>query len=253
MSPGRAPEDVELENWEHELAALRAVLAQAELDLLTLRTDLASFEHEYLRAVGPLLAEIDEIEARLAQAAVLRHPGEPAYLHAAAEASTRAKQSASARVSAAALRARAVQRTDELKTLYREAAKQVHPDLAVGEEQRRHRTAWMARVNLAYETGDEASLGRILDEWRFSPDSVEGDAIGSKLVRVIRAIAQIKARLENIRQESEELQGSELFCLRQAATVARAEDRDLLGEIRATLESRREVARLKLERLEGTA
>ncbi len=59
----RKPEERELENKKAELASLEVELVQHELDLATLRADLADFENQYLRRVGVLYAELDEIEA----------------------------------------------------------------------------------------------------------------------------------------------------------------------------------------------
>ena len=44
------------------------MLAQRELDLLTLQAELNEFESLYLRLVGVKYAELDEIEARIAAA-----------------------------------------------------------------------------------------------------------------------------------------------------------------------------------------
>ena len=58
------PEERELENKQAELASLEAELIQRELDLATLRAELAEFESRYLRTVGVLYAELDEIDAK---------------------------------------------------------------------------------------------------------------------------------------------------------------------------------------------
>ena len=59
----------------------------------------------------------------------------------------------------------------------------------------------MAEVNLAYENGDEAKLGSILADWESSRDTVEGEGVGTELIRVIRKIAQIQRRLTEIELE----------------------------------------------------
>jgi hypothetical protein len=64
----QTPEEHELERKQAELVALEAELIQRELDLATLRAELAYFESRYLRTVGVLYAELDEIEAQIAEA-----------------------------------------------------------------------------------------------------------------------------------------------------------------------------------------
>jgi len=49
------------------LAAIRATLAERELELVHLRSQLAGFEGRYLRQVGALYAELDERNARIAE------------------------------------------------------------------------------------------------------------------------------------------------------------------------------------------
>src|ERR1700689_3785874 len=61
------PEEQELLRKREELAAIRAALAERELELVDLRSQLAAFEGRYLRHVGVLYAELDEWKARIAQ------------------------------------------------------------------------------------------------------------------------------------------------------------------------------------------
>src|ERR1035438_4594398 len=67
----------------------------------------------------------------------------------------------------------------ELKTLYREVAKRVHPDLATDEADRHKREQLMAEANAAYQRGDADALRRILEEYEGSPESVRGAGIAA--------------------------------------------------------------------------
>ena len=51
------------------------------------------------------------------------------------------------------------------KKLYREIARQIHPDLSTNEVDRGRRTRLMAEANRAYTDGDEVKLRAVLDEW----------------------------------------------------------------------------------------
>src|ERR1700728_3977712 len=62
-----SPQEAELLRKRDELAAVRAALAERELNLADLRTQLKSFEGRYLRQVGVLYADLDDWEARIAE------------------------------------------------------------------------------------------------------------------------------------------------------------------------------------------
>ncbi len=61
------PEEEEILRKREELAAIRATLAERELELVDLRSQLAAFEGRYLRQVGTLYAELDEWKARISE------------------------------------------------------------------------------------------------------------------------------------------------------------------------------------------
>ena len=107
-----------------------------------------------------------------------------------------------------------------LKSLYKSAARKLHPDLAVTDEQRQRRHEWMAKVNEAYKRQDEAALQAVVAEWDASPEAVEGEGIASDLVRVIRQIASVKKRLETLSQTIDALKAGDLWALREKTEAA---------------------------------
>lgn len=213
----QTPEELELQRKQAELASLEAELIQRELDLATLRADLADFESRYLRTVGVLYAELDEIEAQIAEAEARRMPSDSKAQEHATHARAQAQESAQTTKAVAEPRAKP---TENLKKLFREVAKCIHPDLATNDDERVRREKLMAEVNLAYENGDEAKLRSILEDWESSPDTVEGEGVGAELIRVIRKIAQIQKRLTNIDAEIRHFNVSDLLQLKVKADEA---------------------------------
>jgi hypothetical protein len=69
-----SPEEEELQRKREDLERLQSDLAEAELELATLRSDLAAFERKYLRVVGCRYAELDQLEAQIAEAIARRDP-----------------------------------------------------------------------------------------------------------------------------------------------------------------------------------
>lgn len=132
-----------------ELELLKARLADRELFLTNLRAELSAFEGEYLRQVGTLYAELDEWNAKIAERLAEEESSDESR-SSAAQARTQAEESDSAVHGYGA----AVQEflpSAELKTLYREVAKRVHPDLATDETDRHKREHLMAAANVAYQ------------------------------------------------------------------------------------------------------
>src|SRR6202051_1208755 len=82
------PEEEEILRKREEFAAIRATLAERELELVDFRSQLAAFEGRYLRQVGTLYAELDEWRARISELEARLHPS--ARLHAGGRASARA-------------------------------------------------------------------------------------------------------------------------------------------------------------------
>jgi DnaJ-domain-containing protein 1 len=197
----KSPEDEELDRKNAELAALEMDLIQRELDLTTFHAELHSFEREYLQIIGSRYTELERIEAQITE-----------YMDYL-ESSRNFKPS------------------DSLKKLYREVAKQIHPDLATDEAEKVRRQDLMAQANEAYERGDEERLRAILQNWESSPESVKGEGGAMELIRVIRKISQCRSRLVKINQEIEVLMKTELFELKSQVDRARETGQDLLADM----------------------
>lgn len=239
------PEEEELARKREELALLRAELADRELFLTNVRAELAAFEGRYLRQVGTLYAELDEWNAKIAEQ-LAKEEGTEESRSASAQARTQADESAAA-VHGEAAKAQGFIPSAELKTLYREVAKRVHPDLATDEEDRQRRDLLMAEANAAYQRGDAESLRRILEEYESSPESVRGAGIGADLVRVLRQLKQVRDRIAAINLEVANLAEAEIAKLKAKADIAAAAGRDLLAEMAASVQGRVNVAKQRCE------
>jgi len=179
-----SPEEEEFAKKRGELAVARAALAERELELTDLRAQLKSFEGRYLRQVGVLYAELDDWEAKIAEIEASLNPSATASQRAR-ETRKRAEEAREA-THGEASKARDFQPSADLKSLFREAARRLHPDFAKDEADRLLRTRLMAQANHAYSQGDAEVIQRILDEFGNSPESQQGEGIGVELVRIIR-------------------------------------------------------------------
>jgi hypothetical protein len=242
-----SPEARELDKKRAELAGLEVRLAERELDLATLQAELRSFEGTYLRVVGSRLAELDEIEAQIGEAGARNKPKDREAQERASQARAQAQESARAVEAEREIGKREpFTASEDLKRLYREVAKRIHPDLATDESERKRRHELMAEANRAYEERDAARLEAILRDWESSPESVKGEGPGAELVRVIRKIAQVEGRLGAISAEIARLEESDLHQLKKQVDQAKEEGRDLLAEMAARVDQQVVEARGRL-------
>lgn len=240
-----SPEEEELAIKRAELARLEALLAEQELLLANLKAELLAFEGLYLRRVGIFYAELDEWNARLAE---LR--AEQAGTHEAKAEATEARAQAQESYSAAhgeAAELPPFTASPELRKLYREAAKRVHPDTATDEADRTRRERLMQQVNAAYAAGDEDALRRILADLDASPDAVQGLGIAADLIRVLRQLKQVRDRIAALELEIECTAENDLAKLKAKADVAVAEGRDLLAEMATSVQGHINVTRQQFE------
>ncbi|MGE5606985.1 MAG: molecular chaperone DnaJ [Bacteroidota bacterium] len=242
-----APEEKELEKKRLELATLEAELAQRELELVTFQAELNAFRNRYLQALGKLYAELDAILADLANLQALRKPACHQAWKKAEQARAKAEESARSAKETRG-QSKSFKPSEKLKKLYREIAKNFHPDLAGDEEERTKYQQLMAEANQAYKSGDEQLLEKIYTQGKHSPESVKGVGAGVDLVRVIRKIASIGKRLEQIASEMDLLKRSSLYQLRLKYEEMKEKGIDLLAEMAGYLNRQITEACIRLNR-----
>ena len=251
----QSPEERELDLKRTELAGLESELVERELELSTLQQELAVFEAQYLRVVGRRYATLDDINARIAEAQAIRRPAD----HAVLEEARGARETADATASQAESDARDAEPAPPfeppagLKPLYRAAARKLHPDLATTDDERARRHEWMAKVNEAYRHQNEDALNTVLADWETSPESVPGTDIPSELVRVIRQIAQVRRRVDQIELMIDALKVGNLYALyAQYQTQARSAGNPL-DELAASIDEQITDAERRLANMQAEA
>lgn len=243
------PEDQELARKREEQAAVESELADCELRAANLRAELGAFERQYLHFVGSRYAELDELNAEIAEKIAETQPDNERAQRVAREARARAASTKSTAGEKSSNDPKPFRASAELKRLYRDVARRIHPDLTSDRDDRAKRQELMATANEAYERGDEALLTKVITEYECSPEAVKGDGAGADLVRVIRGISQARGRLTEIEAELQELLRSDLHQLKARVDQAEQHGRDVLGEIVGKVDE--QIAQLK-RRLENT-
>lgn len=229
------PEEQELVRRTAQQKELQEKLASAELTLESAGTEAERFKQRYYRAVGALYAELDELDAKIDNARLERVPNDPKLRARAKASQERAKKSAEEAGLAAIEFKPAPEITPELKQAYRRTVKLLHPDLALTEKERLRRTALMAQVNLAYKQGDLSTIERIIRENGEDPEAIVGEDVGSRIIKTIRRIAQLRRRIEEVGQQLESLKKTDIYLLKQTSESQEASGADPLGDLARNL------------------
>ncbi|SNT38815.1 hypothetical protein SAMN05421770_11082 [Granulicella rosea] len=239
------PDAAALHQRREQLAAVRAALAERESELAQARAQLKAFEGRYLRQVGVLYAELDDLEARIAEREVDLYDSDAARRRAR-ESRQRARETHDAAFSEAH-EAPEFDPPPSLKSLFREVARRIHPDFAADDDERKHLTLLMARANEAYSRGDLDTLQRMLDDHREVNAAIAEEGSSAELLRVDRQIQHATRDIARLDAEERTLLASEISQLHRDAEAAALEDRDLLTELAAGLREQIAGARYRFD------
>jgi hypothetical protein len=111
----------------------------------------------------------------------------------------------------------------------------------------------MALVNLAYERGDQTAIEKAIEEFGQDPEWIVGEDIGSRIVKAVRRNAQLRRRLDEVKQEIDALQKSEIFQLKQNIQEAEAKGDDPLGDLAQQLMQEISNRKTRLEAMRAQA
>lgn len=236
----KSPEEIELGKKRGELARIQEQLAGHERAFNELRQEIRAFEQLYEQILGDRISMLEDLEWQLkgllggeddAEADDSGLPDDFVHFQSRSDlldddadpVSTPAQKS--------------------LKSLYREVAKAIHPDLASDDEQRLRRQELMAVANSAYETGDRTVLEEILHEWEQGPEMVSGVDIAMELVRVIRQIARAQQNMYAVICKIDELKATDIYIFKQKVEESGLDGVDLMAEMAASVDL--DIARTK--------
>jgi hypothetical protein len=220
---------------------LRDRLAEIEAEHASLKAELRAFEADYMRQVGVIMAQVHDLEARILSVAAERS-GREADREAARAAGERAERTYAQMRAVPA--AGGPLPTGDLKQLFREAAKRMHPDLVRNASGRVHAEAFMKRLNDAYRAVDSDAIRDLLLQWNASPYAPPVAAAG-ELSGLQAAVARAEQRLAQER-------ASEMARIMEQSMAAAVAGRDLLSEMRSAAQSQLTGCRARWEDLSAT-
>lgn len=232
-SPSFALQAVPLEADAAELAALEAKLVEREGELNALKLQLQDLQSRHLTEIGPLYRDLAEIEQELEDLEIragLRPPpeedaGSPDDAGPVDVAGTGACDD------------HGTASHETLKRVFRDLAKNIHPDLAMDDAARLRRHSLMAEANRAYAERDADRLLLILHRWQRSSDAIVGDDDESRELRIRRRKAEVEEQIAEVEAEFVELRNSAIARLKNKIDDTRRQGWDLFAEMVAQVRS----------------
>ncbi|MEE8259415.1 MAG: J domain-containing protein [Nitrospinaceae bacterium] len=249
ITRSQGPDQKEIVRKKLELEELEQELAENELDLSTARRDLHLFENRYQRIVGCKYAELDRLKASVLDMATRIYPDSKDFRSQAEAAREQAEQSAhNWEVHQEQGDMELPEPSEELKKLFRDAAKRIHPDLTTDPEERERRHALMARLNQAYELGDLEQVQAILNDWEVINDWDQLTP-GKQLSRLLKQIGQVRHRFNQIQAELKQLKLSEMFRLKDFVQNSEKQGEDVFADMVVDVEEKIESLRVRVKNL----
>ncbi len=219
----------ELTRRREQLQDLQRYLVVLESDHDGARAKLLGFRLRYLDALGPLMLELDELEAQLHQATALlsealKRQGVDAPMSSLPR--TKAWPDIPALPEATPLPPEPTGPTMDLpppslKTLYRRAAMRFHPDLAPSGPEREVCEQRMMVVNEAYASSDRARLESLLLAAGETPEKVIGGPADAVRAWLGLCEHMVQGRIRVVQAQTALLHSQQMHQLRVA--IERAE------------------------------
>lgn len=253
MSPFRdrlkTPEEIELDRKRVVLARAREQLTEQERKFSGLKSEIRMFEQLYEEILGVRIVELEDLEWQLNGLLGVDNVTDETDYCPCDESFARFEHRTDLLDDDAEFVQDSPQKS--LKSLYREVAKAIHPDLASDEEERRRRQELMATANQAYEAGERAVLEEILSDREEVLEEVASPDVATELVRIIRQIARVRQNSHAVMLQIEELKATDIYCFKLRVDDALSEGIDLLAEMAAAVDLNIVKTRRRLAALRG--
>jgi len=208
----------ELQRKQRELESLQQALVDREMEWSTAKREVYLFEEQYRVRVGEKYKELDRLKASVLALASKVFPEDDRIKNQAQSAweSMHQADDSESRPGAESTASEMVPKpTDELKKLFRRAARHMHPDFTTDGKERVRRNELMARLNQAYRESDVDRVRDLLNEFEAHKPFEEHEGPGKKLSRVLKQIGQVRHRLFQIETDFRQLEQSDLYRLHQ--------------------------------------
>lgn len=222
---------------EQAVRTAEQALIEYEIAVETFRIEVENFSRLHHQRLGPMYARLDELDAQIAEAQaartgdpedirkaeearglVLPMPGVEELFHGWLDSEGLSPEGVAMLTERPVQPPSRVRPSEEVRKLYRELARQAHPDLAQDDAERSRREGFIVRVNKAYADGDEEALRALAEEWAAGPEPAEEAAGGAeRSERLYARLEWLAERKEMLGRVAEELESSAIGAMLKMA------------------------------------
>ena len=136
-------------------------------------------------------------------------------------------------------------KSNELRALYIQLVKEVHPDTGAGKDDKVLRTTVTQQLNEAYSNGSSDRMVEIVNAFRSDPSSIQGDDLGSQLIRLIRSISLTNRLITEAEDDLEREVNTEEYQLANLIRKSAETNDDYIQDIVSSIEQ--EIVSLETE------
>ncbi len=140
----------------------------------------------------------------------------------------------------------------ELRSLYRELVRHIHPDLSSSPEEQHRCHEFMAEAGRAYRSQDTDRLQSLLEQWESNPDRIHPIDTSSEMLWAMRRVTQLQNDIREVKAKIHAAENSVMAQLIQQAEAARLTGFDLLAHMGERVEEQIQQAEEDLTRVQAT-
>ncbi|MCP9493279.1 MAG: hypothetical protein MSG64_02365 [Pyrinomonadaceae bacterium MAG19_C2-C3] len=217
-----------------ELLRLENALSARREELATLQDEMRQFRERYVEIVGERLAELAEVERRIAAIEKLASPDD--------------ETQATDEVDNDFFSQRTPKENSSVRKLFWSIAKLFHPDFAgddTDERERRH--AIMAEASCAYQEGDAERLTALLSDDAFLSSCVSTSSETDDEMTLARRLSRVREQLGTVEYGIRRIKQDGFYQMKIRVDDDAARGRDALAEMAARINKNIFQARLKLD------
>tara|TARA_S200000501_G_C20863532_1_gene760916 strand:+ start:1364 stop:2848 length:1485 start_codon:yes stop_codon:yes gene_type:complete len=206
--------DYSIEDLKIELAKLYQIHSEKYVKLQSISNELNNFQNEYIVKVGDLITYRDELIAQLEELITISSPENKENSDKAREEAKNSKKEYEQNKSDFEKKPKA-NITKEIRELYLEIVKLIHPDKTTDPKEKELRNEFMKIANEAYSNGDAEELNNLYE--KIINGTINNDYLEEEKNKIINEINTLKIKITELDNGYNEAISSDLYQLYESS------------------------------------